>query len=272
MNKTVLITGCSSGIGKDTALLFAKKGWNVIATMRKPNFEKELNEIPNIFLVQLDVTDVVSIENAIKLSIEKYNKIDVLVNNAGYSVTGIFEGITEEQMKKQFDTNVIGLMNLTKAVLPFMRSQKSGCIINISSIAGKVALPLYSAYHATKFAVEGFSESLQYELKPFNIKVKIIEPGIIDTDFYYRSMEFSKKDEVLLYRSFFEKVKKILDFFAHRGGSKSIVVAKEIYVAAISNSYRLRYPVGGGAIPILLLRKIIPPRLLRKLIYHIMYR
>lgn len=272
MNKTVLITGASTGIGRETALYFAQKGWNVAATMRNPDKETELQKNSNIQLFQLDVTSNESIKNTVKHVIQQFGKIDVLVNNAGFSVTGIFEGISNEDLKRQFDTNVFGLMQLTKEVLPHMRHQKSGCIINISSIAGKLALPLFSVYHATKFAVEGFSESLQYELRPFNIKVKLIEPGIIYTDFYERSMVLAKKDDVKEYEVIFKKVKKMMDTSSRLSGSKAIVVAKEIYKAAVSDNYRLRYPVGGGAVPFLIFRKILPGRLFRKVVYTLMYR
>lgn len=272
MNKILLITGSSTGIGRETALYFAQKGWQVAATMRNPEKETELQKNPNIHLFQLDVTSKQSIQHAVEKIIQKFGKIDVLVNNAGFSVTGIFEGISEEDLKRQFDTNVFGLMQLTKEVLPHMRHQKSGCIINVSSIAGKLALPLFSVYHATKFAVEGFSESLQYELRPFNIKVKLIEPGIIYTDFYERSMILAKKDDVKEYEIFFRKVKKMMDTSSGISGSKAIVVAKEIYAAASSDNYRLRYPVGGGAVPFLFLRKILPGRLFRKVVYSLMYR
>lgn len=272
MTKTIFITGSSTGIGRETALYFAQKGWQVAATMRNPDKENELQKNPNIYLFQLDVTNQESILHAVEKVIQKFGKIDVLVNNAGFSVTGIFEGISEEDLKRLFDTNVFGLMQLTKVVLPHMRHHKSGCIINISSIAGKLALPLFSVYHATKFAVEGFSESLQYELRPFNIKVKLIEPGIIYTDFYERSMIIAKKDNVKEYEIFFRKVKKMMDTSSGISGSKAIVVAKEIYAAAVSDNYRLRYPVGGGAVPFLILRKILPGRLFRKVVYTLMYR
>ncbi len=272
MNKTVLITGASTGIGRETALYFAQNGWHVAATMRNLDKESELQKNPNIQLFQLDVTNTSSIKQAVEAIIKTFGKIDVLVNNAGFSVTGIFEGVSDEDLKRQFDTNVFGLMKLTKEVLPHMRHQKSGCIINISSIAGKLALPLFSVYHATKFAVEGFSESLQYELRPFNIKVKLIESGIIYTDFYERSMILAKKDDVKEYEVFFKKVKKMMDKSSGLSGSKAIVVAKEIYKAAQSDNYRLRYPIGGGAVPILFLRKILPGRLFRKVVYTLMYR
>lgn len=270
MNNIVLITGSSTGIGRETALYFAQKGWKVAATMRNLDKETELQKNPNIQLFHLDVTNNASIKKAVETIIQTFDKIDVLVNNAGFSVTGIFEGITDEDLKRQFDTNVFGLMQLTKEVLPYMRHQKSGCIVNVSSIAGKLALPLFSVYHATKFAVEGFSESLQYELRPFNIKVKLIEPGIIYTDFYERSMVWAMKNDVKEYEEFFRKVKAMMDRSSKLTGSKPIVVAKEIYKAAISNNYRLRYPVGGGAVPFLLFRNIIPGRLFRKVVYTLM--
>ncbi|MCL2318378.1 MAG: SDR family oxidoreductase, partial [Methanomassiliicoccaceae archaeon] len=182
--KTVMITGSSSGIGKETARIFQKKGWNVIATMRDPNAEEELHTLENVKVVKCDVTDLDSISSAVKEGIAAFGKIDVLVNNAGYYAIGPFEAATHEQIEKQFDTNLLGVINMTKEVLPYLREQRSGTIVNVSSIAGMVTFPLHSLYNSTKWGVEGFSEALRYELRPFNIRVKIIEPGVIKTDFY----------------------------------------------------------------------------------------
>lgn len=183
MRNTVLITGASSGFGKETALLFLRNGWNVVATMRSPEKETQLGEFPNVLVTRLDVTDGESIDRAINGSIEHFGKIDVLVNNAGYGLIGVFESATAEQIQKQFDVNVFGLMNVTKRALGIMRKQKQGVIVNISSFGGITAGQFSSLYNSSKFAVEGFSEALSHEVAALGIKVKIIEPGSVATNF-----------------------------------------------------------------------------------------
>lgn len=190
MNKTILITGASSGIGKATAIHFQQHGWNVLATMRSPEKETELNMFENVHLEMLDVLNVSSIQQAIKNGIAKFGKIDALVNNAGYGAYGPLESFPRENIIRQFNTNVIGLMDVTKAILPHFRQNKDGVIVNISSIGGQMTFALGSLYHGTKFAVEGISESLHYEMKEIGVKVKIVEPGFIATDFGSRSFDF----------------------------------------------------------------------------------
>lgn len=181
--KTVLITGCSSGFGKLAALTFQKRGWNVIATMRSPEKETELNQMDGILVSRLDVTDQKSIDESVRLVLDRFGRIDVLVNNAGYGGFGLYEQIPVEEIRSMFETNVFGLMNVTRAVLPHMRSRKQGVIINITSLVGILAIPSSSVYSASKFAVRGFSEALALELKPLNIAVKTIAPGHFDTNF-----------------------------------------------------------------------------------------
>ena len=253
--KTVFITGSSTGIGRETAKYFQNKGWNVIATMRTPEKELELQKLKNIICLKLDVTDIDSIQNAVKVAIQKFGKIDVLVNNAGYGLIGPFETINTEQIKKQFDTNVFGMMETTKAFLPNFRANRDGTIINISSIGGKITFPLYSLYHSTKFAVEGFSEALQFELKPFKIKVKLIEPGPIRTDFFDRSAD--KPKDLGEYTDYANKVLPKLSG-AGSIGLPPLVVAQIIYKAANSNNNTLRYPVGLFVKSVLLIRRLIP--------------
>jgi NAD(P)-dependent dehydrogenase (short-subunit alcohol dehydrogenase family) len=183
MKKTVLITGCSSGFGRLAAKKFQKEGWNVVATMLSPEKETELNILENVHVIRLDVTDKQSIQNAVVEGIDKFGKIDVLVNNAGYGGHGLFEQFSDEAVRKMYETNVFGVMNVTREVLPSMRKQKDGCIINITSIGGKVSVPLVSIYSSTKFALEGLSEGIAYELKRFNIQVKTVAPGAYPTDF-----------------------------------------------------------------------------------------
>lgn len=256
LSKTVLITGSSAGIGKVTAEFFAKNNWNVIATMRNPE-KRDLVEIPNITYIHLDVTDIDSIKDALAKSIEKFKKIDVLVNNAGYGLYGLFESINTDQIKKQYDTNVFGVMNLIRHILPHFRENKSGCIINVSSMGGLVGFPLYSLYQGSKHAIEGFTESLSYELRDLNINVKLIEPGVIKTNFYADSLDSGTENQFSDYENF-EKLSRYNDKRLSLNGNDPSIVAKSIYKAAISKSKRLRYPSGNDAWLLFVLRKILP--------------
>lgn len=181
--KTVLITGTSSGIGRAAALKFKDEDWNVIATMRAPEKETELNQLDNVLVVPLDVQKPESIADAIVAGIDKYGKIDAVVNNAGAAIFGVFEQATEDQVNKIFDTNVFGPMRVLRAILPYFRTQRSGTIINITSQGGRVTFPTCSIYHATKFSLEGLTEAISYELIPFGIRTKIVEPGSTVTKF-----------------------------------------------------------------------------------------
>lgn len=246
MRRTILITGASSGLGKETAKLFQQKGWNVIATMRKPESETELNLLENVIVARLDVLDLNSIETAVNKGIETFGKIDVLLNNAGYGAYGPLESFSREKIIRQFDTNVIGLLDVTKALLPHFRGSRSGTIINISSIGGKMAFPLGALYHGTKFAVEGISESLKYEVSEFGGKVKIIEPGAITTDFTGRSLDFSNNESYTEYQPFIEKIMSAMQFLFQHASSAS-VVANVIYQAATDDTAQLRYIAGEDA-------------------------
>ena len=179
--KTVLITGCSSGIGEATAKYFAAQGWSVAATMRNPAATESFKDVPNVKVVALDVTDKASVEKAVAETLSAFGQIDALVNNAGYGLFGPFELASDEAIARQFKTNVFGLFDVTRAVLPTMRAQHSGVIVNVSSIGGLTTFPMNSLYHATKFALVGFSESLSFELAPFGIQVKIVAPGGVAT-------------------------------------------------------------------------------------------
>jgi NAD(P)-dependent dehydrogenase (short-subunit alcohol dehydrogenase family) len=273
MTKTVLITGASSGIGRATALYFQKRGWNVAATMRSPEqvLSKEagransLTNLDRLAFFKLDVTDSDSIKATVAEAIEKFGVIDVLVNNAGYGMLGAFETSTPEQIQRQFNTNVFGLMETTRAVLPHFRDRQSGVIVNVASIGGRVAFPLYSLYHSTKWAVEGFSESLQHELLAFNIRVKIIEPGPIKTDFYDRSAERTSNPDFPEYDALSDRVLTKLNQIGTTGASPD-VVAKTIYGASTDKSWKLRYPADPLAKQLLLARKLLPDFLFTKLI------
>ena len=242
MKQTILITGASSGIGKETAKLFQSKGWNVIATMRNPEQEAELSKLSNVLITRLDVLDLDSIDNAIQKSIQKFGKIDVLLNHAGYGAYGPLESFPRERVLKQFNTNVIGLLDVTRAILPHFRQNKNGTIINISSMGGKMTFPLGSLYHGTKFAVEGISESLRYEVEQFGCKVKIVEPGAIATDFAGRSFDEKLKE----YNDIVTKVTTVFPTMIKKA-SKTDVVTKVIYEAATDGKNKLRYMAGKDA-------------------------
>jgi NAD(P)-dependent dehydrogenase (short-subunit alcohol dehydrogenase family) len=253
MKKTVLITGASSGFGRVAAKLFHTNGWNVIATMRSPEKETELSTLSDVFVSKLDVTDKLSIQSTVKASIEKFGKIDVLVNNAGYGALGAFEAATEEQVKQQFDVNFFGLIEVTKAVLPGMRQHRSGVIINVSSVGGRITFPFSSLYHATKFAVEGLTESMQYELNPLGIRLKIVEPGGYKTEFAGRSMTLFNLDGLDEYQPAFSKFTDMID---HWPMSENIgEVADAIYEAATDGTEKLRYPVGHDAVQLIQARQ-----------------
>jgi short-subunit dehydrogenase len=257
MNKTILITGASSGIGRAAAIAFANQGWKVAATMRSPEKESELQKNPNIRLFQLDVTQIESVEKAIAMVIQEFEKIDVLVNNAGYGVDGVFEGMSDELIKGQFETNVFGLMRVTRAVIPHMRKLRSGTIIQISSMGGRTTFPLYSIYHGTKWAVEGFTESLHYELRPFGIKVRLIEPGAIKTAFYGAGRVVVNPPELTDYAEFVEKCNTLALETGAKGASPERV-AETIMAAANSRSSKMRYPIAYPAGIITIMRRIFP--------------
>ena len=257
MKKTIFITGSSTGIGKTTAIYFAEKGWHVAATMRNPDKEIELKAFENIKCYALDVLNEESIQQAFNLALADFGVIDVLVNNAGYAALGPFEAAFKSQIEKQFDTNVIGLMSVCQTFIPYFRERRNGMIINISSVGGRMTFPLYSLYHGTKWAVEGFSESLSFELKPFNVKVKLIEPGAIKTDFYDRSPDLLQKKGLNAYDKYVDKISaNFLKAAASAPGPQ--VVAQTIWKAANSNNFKLRYVVGSGAPFFLFLRRILP--------------
>jgi len=269
MNKVVLITGASSGIGLHTAKLFQAKNWKVAATMRSPENATEVQKIVDIECIRLDVTDVDSIKAAITATLEKFGRIDVVVNNAGYGLLGAFETATQEQIAKQFETNVFGLMNVCREILPYFREQKRGYIVNVASVGGRMTFPASSLYHATKWAVEGFSESLQYELEEFNIRVKIVEPGPIKTDFYDRSKEITGSEGPSVYDHFISRVMPTMN----KGGEEAPdgeVVAQVIYTAVTDGSKRLRY--GANTKGILTARKFLPDSLFFALIRKIIVK
>jgi NADP-dependent 3-hydroxy acid dehydrogenase YdfG len=234
MRQTIFITGASSGIGKETAKFFQLKGWNIVATMRNPENETELIGLENVFVTKLDVLDLESINQAITKGIEKFGGIDVLLNNAGYGAYGPLESFPREKILRQFNTNVIGLLDVTRAILPHFRENKKGIIMNVSSMGGKMTFPLGSLYHGTKFAEQ------------FGGKVKIIEPGAIATDFAGRSFDFNNDEKLSAYQNI---VGKIMAAFPQmiKNASSTNVVTEVIYEAATDGTNRLRYMAGKDA-------------------------
>lgn len=242
MTKTVLITGCSSGFGKAAACLFADRGWNVIATMRNP--VEACEDYPNVLVTRLDVQDRDSIRSAVADGIARFGRIDVVVNNAGYGLFGVFEGTSRERARDQFDVNVFGVMDVVRETLPHFRQNRSGLYINVSSGAGVFGLPMISLYNASKFALEGFSESLSYELAALGIGVKIVEPGgVLDTKFSARSgEEFSSTSTPADYDAFIAGAGAVFEEMRQaRGLATSEGVAQVIFEAATDGTDQLRY-------------------------------
>jgi NAD(P)-dependent dehydrogenase (short-subunit alcohol dehydrogenase family) len=248
MTQTIFITGASSGIGKATAHYFHDKGWNVVATLRDPAQAGDLAALPRVLVSRLDVTDAASVDAAVDAAQARFGGIDVLLNNAGYGAYGPLEAFDMEGIRRQFDTNVIGLLEVTKAVLPGMRAQGKGVIVNISSIGGRMTFPLGSLYHGTKFAVEGLSEALHYELEPLGIRVKIVEPGMIATDFSGRSFDFRQTPELTAYQPVVDKLFAVLGSPEMAAtASPPSVVSEAIWAAVTDGTPCLRYTAGADA-------------------------
>jgi NAD(P)-dependent dehydrogenase (short-subunit alcohol dehydrogenase family) len=244
--KTIVVTGASSGIGKATARLFADKGWNVIATMRNPAAETDLKESAKLKLLALDVEDRASVRAAVAAAIAAFGKVDVWLNNAGYGAFGPIEAGSRAQIQRQFDVNVFGLIECVQAIAPYFRANRAGVIINVSSIGGLMTVPGYGVYNSSKFAVEGLSEGLWYELGAFGIKVKLIEPGAIKTDFGGRSMDAWDISNLPDYTGFMDKVKATRARFTKNSSTPELVAAV-IFDAANDPSDRLSYLAGPDA-------------------------
>lgn len=244
MNKTVLITGASTGLGNATARYFHAQGWNVVATMRAPAGSDLAGE--RMLVTALDVEDHGTIAAAVDAAVTRFGRIDALVNNAGYGAYGPLEATPFAKIRRQFDVNVLGLLATTQAVLPHLRANRAGTIVNVSSIGGRVALPLGTLYHGSKFAVEGLSEALQYELLPLGIRVKIVEPGGIKTDFAGRSFDFNNDRSLAEYQP---TVGAVMDAFGPfmAGASSAEHIAGVVYAATTDTSDQLRFEAGADA-------------------------
>ncbi len=246
--KTVLITGASSGIGHATAQHFHQHGWNVVATMRAPD-DSDLHQLENALVTRLDVTDLDSIDAAVQAALDRFDGIDVLVNNAGYDTFGALEAVPRDAMVRQINTNLVGVLDVTRAVLPTMRKRGEGVVINLSSVAGQMTFPFNSLYHATKFGLEGATESLAFELGGIGIRVKIIQPGSIATEFWGDSFDFHDDPDLAEYRSMMDAINHAI---AQRQESQQAVsppsaVAEVIYRAATDETDTIRYLAGDNA-------------------------
>jgi NAD(P)-dependent dehydrogenase (short-subunit alcohol dehydrogenase family) len=255
--KTVLITGSSRGLGRALVKHFQQKGWQVAATMRKPDAEQELNLLPNVRLYGMDVLDDASVRRTVSDVQQHCGGIDMVINNAGYGTFGPFEAATDEEIQHQFSTNLFGTMRVIRAVLPQFRARRRGMIVNIGSLGGLMCFPFYSLYHGTKFALDGFSEALRYEVKPLGITVKLIQAGGVRTDFNGNSL-------ALLATKGFEEYQEARDkcLAAYRGNgaatnASSESVAADIFEAVNDGTDRLRYilPQGGLTAQLLQMRK-----------------
>ena len=250
MTKTILITGASSGIGKATARLFADRGWNVVATMRSTEDGADLAG-DNTLVRRLDLLDAGSIAAAVSAGQDRFGKIDVLLNNAGFGAYGPLEATPMETIRRQFEVNFFGLIETTKAALPGMRTQKSGTIINISSVGGRMTYPLGTLYHSSKWAVEGLSEALHYELWPLGVRVKIVEPGGVKTDFGGRSFVFTSDPDLKEYQPMVDAMTSVMENMDTSGHQDPVEVAEVVWSAANDGTDQLRYISGGGAVELL---------------------
>lgn len=256
MKKIALITGTSSGIGKAAVEYFSHKGWFVFAGLRQSS--NIWNNNPDVQSIILDVADTSSIKEAIKTVIQKAGKIDVVVNNAGFGAFGPFELSTNAQRKELFEVNVFGVMNVVQEVLPVLRKNHSGTIINVSSIGGFMTYPLFSVYHSSKWAIEGFSESLYLELLPLGIKLKIIEPGATKSSFNSSSLVSFPHAELTIYNDYVSRLSLKKDH-SFEDALAPEQVAKIIFMAATDNTNKLRYVVGNRrSVTLAKLRKMLP--------------
>ena len=243
-SRTIFITGSSSGLGRAAAKLFASQGWNVLATMRSSDKEKDLATPPNVVPLPLDITDPHQITRAVNDALAR-GEVDVVFNNAGYGMAGPLEGITDEQMLRMMHTNLMGPIRVTKAFIPYFRARRAGLFINTTSIGGLITVPFNAMYHATKWALEGWSESMAFELSQFGIGMKVIEPGGMKTDFFTRSFDVGRHPD---YDSLVSRVMSaITDPKQLETYSTPEQIAEVVYEAATDGSDRLRYVAGADA-------------------------
>lgn len=249
--KTAIVTGSSSGIGKEISLILARNGYNTFATMRNLDKASELKfiadseNLQSLHFEQLDVTNPNSVQDAITNINNKTGRIDILVNNAGYGLIGAFEDTSIDEVKDQYETNFFGLIRTTQAVLPIMRKQESGLIVNISSGVGRFGIPTLSSYASTKFALEGLTESMSYELEPFGIRTVLVEPGVIKTNFFNSTIVAKKsQDSNSPYHGFMRSMEKNFTELMKNNSSTPEYVAKVVLESITADNPKLRYLAG----------------------------
>ncbi|MDR4954370.1 SDR family oxidoreductase [Chryseobacterium sp. ES2] len=240
--KTIFITGASTGLGKATAQLFQNKGWKVIATMRNPEAAADLATLENVTVLPLDVTNFDQIQSTVKQTLE-LTDVDLVFNNAGYGLMGPLEALSDDQIARQLNTNLLGVIRVTQAFIPYFREKNNGMFISTTSIGGLIAFPLNSIYHATKWALEGWSESMAFELNQFGIDIKTVSPGGIKTDFVSRSLDSASSPA-------YEEM--IDSLFSKMGGMMEVAstpeqIAEVVYEAATDGKRNLRYVAGEDA-------------------------
>lgn len=264
MQKIALITGASSGFGMRTALELVKDGFTVVATMRNLEQQSVLRDAAKqagmddrLLMTQLDVTDTSRIQEVVHQTIEQFGRIDLLVNNAGFALAGLAEAIPIEKWRAQFETNVFGLIQMTQAVMPQMRRQQGGTIINLSSISGRIGFPMMAPYAASKHAVEGFSEALRLEVAPLGIRVVLIEPGAFQTNIWEKGMASAgmsnEADYTLIQEYILSEVGR-----SSRSAGDPQQVARLIVEVANHPQPKLRYPIGTGVKQAFLLKQLVP--------------
>ena len=265
MSRVALISGCSSGFGLLTATELAQRGFRVFATMRDLSCASRLDEAlhragATAAKLQLDVTDSDSVASAVEQVTRDAGAIDVLVNNAGFGIAGSVEDLTLDELRDQFETNFFGMVALTKQVLPGMRERRQGHIINVSSINGKLALPLLSAYCSSKYAIEGFSESMRLELRPFNVFVSLIEPGTFPTDIFGRNARMAAASRRCdsPYYNVTQRAEAMTMEYVRRSHADPAAVARRIARVAMSRRPALRYLVGADARALSAARRLLP--------------
>ena len=272
MSNVALITGVSSGLGLETAILLAKKGFRVVGTMRDPSKGAELAKAVTaagvaIDVLPMDLTNTASIQNAVAEVAAKYGTVDALVNNAGYQVRGFFEDTSDAETRRQFETNVFGTMAVTRAVLPQMRAKRSGRIVFVTSIAGRIGSLGLGPYSATKFALEGLGETLALELAPFGIRVSLVEPGIVNTAFWSAGLHVAEaaKSPASPYRAYFEESERMAEWAVKSSPIRPADVAQAIYQAVSAKRPHRRYLVGSRPKTLMLVRRLMPQELFERM-------
>jgi len=267
MSKTALVTGASSGIGEETARTLHKLGYTVYAAARRTDRLKQLTNV-GIHALTMDVTDDESMTSGIEKIIAETGRIDVLVNNAGYGSYGAIEDVTLDEARRQFEVNVFGLGRLTQLVLPHMRAQRSGTIINISSMGGRLTTPLGGWYHATKYAVEALSDALRMETAPFGIDVVVIEPGGIRTE--WSGIAADHLEETAEGSAYASQIKAVANSMRSESTNKRqsppSAIADTVEKIVTARKPRTRYVVGFAAKPLVTLRRLLPDRAFDRII------